>query len=299
MADKKRSALGKGLGALLENPQTDITDENIVAGSVTELKLENIEVNPFQPRTEFDEETLRELTQSIKELGVIQPVTVRKIGYGKYQLISGERRFRAAQKAGLTTIPAFIRIANDQAMLELALVENIQRQDLDPIEIAYSYERLIEECNLTQEKLSERIGVKRATIANYLRLLNLPPEIQLGIRAKQITMGHAKALINIEDNDTKIEIFYDIVENEFSVRQTEAIAKDFKTKKITKRKNTAAQTTLPEQFEIVQNKLQNYFDSPIKLKRNANGKGTIVIPFKSEDDMKSIIKKINNSFSWE
>ena len=198
---KQKKALGRGLSAILNNPNTDITQTKTTAETITpaggigELLINTIEVNPFQPRTHFDETALNELANSIKELGVIQPITVRKLGYDKYQLISGERRFRASQLAGLTKIPAFIRIANDQEMLEMALVENIQRQDLDAIEVALSYKLLQDECNLTQEKLSERVGKKRSTVSNYLRLLNLNPIVQAGIRDKMISMGHARTLV--------------------------------------------------------------------------------------------------------
>ena len=206
MAKKKR-ALGKGLSALLKNPDTDITtnesiaNTNQVVGSVSEIKIEQIEVNPFQPRTDFDQDALQELAISIKELGIIQPLTVRKLGYDKFQLISGERRFRASQLAGLKTVPVYIRIANDQAMLEMALVENIQREQLNPVEIALSYQRLIDECKLTQEKMSERVGKKRSTITNYLRLLKLPAEILAALRDESISMGHARALAGLEQAD--------------------------------------------------------------------------------------------------
>src|SRR5690606_25773336 len=207
----KKKALGRGLSALLEDVETDITtgtsteSTTRVLGSVAMLPIDQIEANPFQPRTVFDESSLMELVQSIKELGIIQPVTVRKIGYDKFQLISGERRFRASHIVGLTEIPAFIRIANDQAMLEMALVENIQRKNLDAIEIAISYQRLMIECNLTQDALSERVGKKRATISNYLRLLNLPPEIQLGIRESKISMGHARGLLAFDSEEKMIK----------------------------------------------------------------------------------------------
>ena len=214
MAEKKR-ALGKGLSALLKNPDTDITtnesisDTNQVVGSVSEIKIEQIEVNPFQPRTDFDQDALQELAISIKEMGIIQPLTVRKLGYDKFQLISGERRFRASQLAGLKTVPVYVRIANDQAMLEMALVENIQREQLNSVEIALSYQRLIDECKLTQEKMSERVGKKRSTISNYLRLLKLPAEILAALRDESISMGHARALVNVKNQDTQINIFRD------------------------------------------------------------------------------------------
>ena len=225
----KKPALGRGLGALLQNSETDITSSSIgedignVVGSVSSISIRDIETNPFQPRTQFEKEALVELSNSIKELGIIQPVTVRKLGYGKYQLISGERRYRASQIAGLTDIPAFIRIANDQEMLEMALVENIQRQELDAVEVAFSYQKLIEECGLTQEKLSERVGKKRSTVANYLRLLKLPAEIQLSIRTRDISMGHARTLVNIKDEKKQVTLSRRIIKEGLSVRQVEDI----------------------------------------------------------------------------
>src|SRR5690625_3811528 len=212
----RKQALGRGLSALLKDPENDITsvsDKNAdqVVGNIVELDLDSIEVNPFQPRTNFNEETIKELASSIRELGVIQPITVRKIEFNKYQLVSGERRLRASKMAGLTSIPAYIRIANDQESLEMALVENIQRQDLDPIEIALSYQRLIEEIEVTQEVLSDRVGKSRSTIANYLRLLRLDPLIQTGMRDGFIGMGHGRALINIDDTEKQLEIYEEIL----------------------------------------------------------------------------------------
>ena len=229
----KKQALGRGLSALLKDPENDInsvSDKNAdkVVGNIVELELDFIEVNPFQPRTSFNEEQLRELASSIRELGVIQPITVRKLAFNKYQLVSGERRFRASKLLGLETIPAYIRIANDQESLEMALVENIQRQDLDPIEIALSYQRLIEEIDLTQEALSDRVGKKRSTIANYLRLLKLDPIIQTGMRDGFISMGHGRALINIEDTETQLDIYEKIIDKNLSVRATEALVRSFK-----------------------------------------------------------------------
>src|ERR1700739_789657 len=230
-----KSALGRGLGALLENAKTDITTKQNGsnapgAGSVSNIKISNIEVNPFQPRTNFDEDALNELAESIRQHGIIQPITVRKMGYDNYQLISGERRFRASQLAGLTEVPAYIRIANDQAVLEMALVENIQREDLDAIEVAISYKRLIDECNLTQEQLADKVAKQRSTITNYLRLLKLPAEIQRGIRDKGISMGHARALINIENEDLQLALFAKILEENLSVRDIELLARGEKVK---------------------------------------------------------------------
>lgn len=249
MSSSKKPALGRGLSALLENASTDITTKTQVdgelriVGSISSIPIEQIEANPFQPRTKFDVEAIEELAESIKQLGIIQPVTVRKLGYDKYQLISGERRFRASQLAGLKEIPAYIRIANDQAMLEMALVENVQRENLDAIEIAISMKRLISECNLTQENLSERIGKKRTTVTNFLRLLKLPAEIQMAIRKKAISMGHARALVNIDDEKQQLEICNAIIENGLSVRQAEDMSRGFtpQTRKLTKATKVAKQ----------------------------------------------------------
>src|SRR6056297_1384817 len=219
----KRNALGKGLGALIEDAGNENQQQ---VDAVNEVDISKIDINPYQPRTNFNEEALNELASSIKEIGVIQPITVREISEDKYQLITGERRFRAAKLAGISKIPAFIRVADDQAMLEMALVENIQREDLDAIEVAISYQRLIEECKLTQENLSGRVGKKRATISNYLRLLRLPAEIQLGIRDHKISMGHARALITIDDPEKQLKAYYRIIDEGLSVRKTEEIIRD-------------------------------------------------------------------------
>ncbi len=244
----KKNALGRGLSALLENANTDITNNKLegegkVVGAISNIEISKIEANPFQPRTNFEEDALNELASSIKEHGIIQPVTVRKLGYDKYQLISGERRFRASQLAGLTSVPAYIRIANDQAMLEMALVENIQREQLDAIEVAISYKRLIDECNLTQEQLSQKVSKQRSTITNYLRLLKLPIEIQLGIRNSDISMGHARALINIENPEKQLEIFNHIILNNLSVREAEDLARGVKTSVETTKTSSSKKTT--------------------------------------------------------
>ena len=228
----KKQALGRGLSALLKDPDNDIksvNDKNAdkVVGNIIELELDVIEINPFQPRSNFNEDSLNELATSIKELGVIQPITVRKLAFNTYQLISGERRLRASKIAGLAVIPAYIRIANDNESLVMALVENIQRHDLDPIEIALSYQRLIDEIQLTQEQMSDRVGKKRSTIANYLRLLKLDPIIQTGIRDGFISMGHGRAMINIEDQDVQSDIYHKIVSQNLSVRETETLVKNY------------------------------------------------------------------------
>ena len=279
----KRNALGRGLGALID----DTGLKHIVtADAVNEIDIDRIEANPFQPRSVFNEESLEELARSIKELGIIQPITIRNLNDHKFQLISGERRLRAAQMAGLKKIPAFIRFADDQGMLEMALVENIQREDLDAIEIAISFQRLIEECKLTQESMSERAGKKRSTISNYLRLLKLPAEIQLGIRDKQITMGHARALVNIDNEKTQLNIYYKIIDKGLSVRKTEDIIRDINTPKAN---GTKEKIRLPEEYEQLKKHLAEHFDAIIDFKRNNKGSGKIVIPFKSDEDLERIM----------
>ncbi|CAG0975172.1 MAG: ParB/RepB/Spo0J family partition protein [Bacteroidetes bacterium] len=298
MSSSKKPALGRGLSALLENASTDITTKTQVdgelriVGSISSIPIEQIEANPFQPRTKFDVEAIEELAESIKQLGIIQPVTVRKLGYDKYQLISGERRFRASQLAGLKEIPAYIRIANDQAMLEMALVENVQRENLDAIEIAISMKRLISECNLTQENLSERIGKKRTTVTNFLRLLKLPAEIQMAIRKKAISMGHARALVNIDDEKQQLEICNAIIENGLSVRQAEDMSRGFtpQTRKLTKATKVAKQRGISFSQQKIKNDLSSFFKINVELSANKKGKGKIVIPFASEQELENIVE---------
>lgn len=294
MTAKKKQALGKGLSALLKDPAQDVSSAKDVratevVGSIAEIDIDSIEVNPFQPRTHFDKEALEDLSQSIKELGIVQPITVRKVGFNEYQLISGERRFRASKLAGLTAIPAYIRLADDQTMLEMALVENIQRQDLDAIEIALSYKRLIEECDLTQEQMSERVGKKRSTITNYLRLLKLQPLIQAGIRDRMISMGHARALINIEDETAQLRLYRDTIANDLSVRQVEEKVRQLKSPQPI----SSAPTELPEDFQSIKSELAGYFNANVDLKRNAKGKGSIVIKFDSDRDLERILELMN------
>jgi len=253
--------------------------------AVSEISIRNISVNPFQPRSSFDEEALNELVMSVQEHGIIQPITVRKAGDNKYQLITGERRIRAAQKAGMKRIPAYVREAGDENMLELALVENIQREDLDAIEVAISYQRLIEEFSLTQEGLGDRVGKKRATIANYLRLLHLPAEVQTAIREKKISMGHARALAGIEDKDYQLEVFVKILSQDLSVRSVEGLAK--------KAKVTVVPDPEPESvrsdYEDLREHLSHYFGATIEFSRSNKGIGRIVIPFKSDEDLQRIV----------
>ena len=295
----KKQALGRGLSALLKDPSNDIKsvdDKNAdkVIGNIVEIDINSIEVNPFQPRTNFSEESLRELASSIKELGIIQPITVRKLEFNKYQLVSGERRYRASKLVGLLTIPAYIRIANDQETLEMALVENIQRQDLDPIEIALSYQRLIDEINLTQEQMSERVGKKRSTIANYLRLLKLDPIIQTGIRDGFISMGHGRALINIEDQGDQLDIYETIVSDKLSVRETEAIVRNYQQANgnTTNNKPQKIKQELPKYVQKGKKDFSEYFGHKIDVKVSKNGKGTITIPFHSEEDFNRIKKLV-------
>jgi len=292
----KKQALGRGLSALLKDPSNDIKsveDKNAdkVVGSIVELELSFIEVNPFQPRTSFNEDSLQELASSIKELGVIQPITVRKLGFNKYQLVSGERRFRASKLLELDTIPAYIRIANDQESLEMALVENIQRQDLDPIEIALSYRRLIEEVQVTQEELSDRVGKKRSTVANYLRLLKLDPIIQTGMRDGFITMGHGRALINLESTEQQLEIYEKVLAKSLSVRATEALVKSFKTPHTEK---ANAKKTLPYFANKGSRELSDLLDTEVSIKTQKNGTGQVVIPFKNEKDFLRILNLIKS-----
>ncbi|MFQ3269262.1 MAG: ParB family chromosome partitioning protein [Flavobacteriales bacterium] len=301
MANHKK-ALGRGLSAILSNPNTDITqsksttETQVAVGGIGELLISTIEVNPFQPRTHFDETTLNELVNSINELGVIQPITVRKLGYDKYQLISGERRFRASQLAGLTKIPAYIRVANDQEMLEMALVENIQRQDLDAIEVALSYKLLQDECKLTQEKLSERVGKKRSTVSNYLRLLNLSPIIQAGIRDRMISMGHARSLVNIQDEDAQLTLYKAILKDSLSVRQTEQLAQGVKNStKITKTKPASSKLPLPFSIQQLTKDFEEKLNSKTEVKLQKNGNGKLIISFKNEDELEHIIQCFQKS----
>ncbi|UGU16709.1 ParB/RepB/Spo0J family partition protein [Sinomicrobium kalidii] len=291
----KKQALGRGLSALLKDPENDIqtaSDKNAdkVVGNIVELDIESIEVNPFQPRTNFNENTLQELASSIKELGVIQPITVRKLEFNKYQLVSGERRFRASKLVGLSTVPAYIRIANDQESLEMALVENIQRQDLDPIEIALSYQRLIDEIQLTQEQLSDRVGKKRSTIANYLRLLKLDPIIQTGMRDGFVSMGHGRALINLDDKDTQLTIYEKIISSGLSVRETEKLVKNLQEKGKKKTTSDASDNKLPSYIDDKMEDITEYFSTKVDVKVSRNGKGKLIIPFHSREDFIRLTK---------
>ena len=291
MSTQKKKALGRGLNAILESPETDITSRDIsgsyVAGAIANIPLSHIENNPFQPREEFADEALKELAASIAEQGIIQPLTVRKMGYDKYQLISGERRLRAAGIAGLTHVPAYIRVANDEQMLEWALIENIQRENLNAIEIAISYNRLLEECDLTQDDLSKKVGKNRATVANYIRLLKLPAEIQAALRDGTISMGHARALISIDNQELQLHICRKIVVEGLSVREAEQLSK--KTDQISLPKIKPAKVMLPEKYEYKRDSLQSKINSKVQLNWSAAGKGNLVIPFKSDAELDKIL----------
>ena len=288
----KKQALGRGLSALLNESKNDLTgvDEKTAKramGSIIEIDLNSIEVNPFQPRSQFNEEQLKELASSIKELGVIQPITVRKIDQNKFQLVSGERRFRASKMLGRETIPAFIRLANDQEALEMALVENIQRQDLDPIEIAMSYQRLMDEVKLTQDQMSQRVGKKRSTIANYLRLLKLDPIIQTGMRDGFISMGHGRAIINVAQTTDQLSIYEQIISKKLSVRATEELVKNHNDPKTKPKKNTPQ---IPNFVKENIDDISDFFGQKISIKMGKKDTGSISVPFHSKEDFKRILK---------
>jgi ParB family chromosome partitioning protein len=289
---KQKKVLGRGLSALLNNDDHNIEsvgDNNaeLIIGSIVDLPIGKISNNPFQPRTHFNEESIKELSTSIKQLGVIQPVTVRKIKGNKYQLVSGERRLRASKLAGLNTIPSYVRLADDKESLEMALVENIQRQDLDPIEIGLSYERLINEIKLTQDQLSERVGKKRSTIANYMRLLKLDPIIQTGIRDQFITMGHGRALVNISDSKLQIELYKKIVKKGLSVRGIESLVKNLRD---TKTKST--DNYLSPFINQAAEELKTILGTSVSVLSNKQGKGILKINFDSQEELQHILNKV-------
>ena len=297
--NNKRNALGRGLSAILRNPKTDITDdrtnEKNLVSNINEIAIDDIQINPFQPRIDFEKEKIYELSESIKELGIIQPITVRKLGYNKYQLISGERRLRASKELNLKTIPSYIRIANDEQMLEMALVENIQRENLNPIEIAISFQRLIKECDLTQEECGNRLGKKRSTIANFLRLLKLPSEIQDGLKKEKISVGHARALINIKEKQNQLNIYQDIIENGFSVREVEQLAKDFSERNYKykgKKKKIDSEDIIPFGHQKKLFDLSKNLNVDIQFKRNKKGSGKIIIPFSDDEKLSEIFNKL-------
>lgn len=291
---KKRGALGKGLSALLENASTDITTKSSdsgVVGSISMVLIEQIEANPFNPRTNFEKNALEELSQSIATHGIIQPLTVRKLGRDKYQLISGERRFRASQLAGLTEVPAYVRVANDQTMLEMALVENIQREDLNAIEVALSYQRLIDECELTQEQMSQKIAKSRSSITNHLRLLKLPAEIQLGVRDSVISMGHARALVSAGDESFQLSLFNRVVLENLSVRELETLIRERgHDPKQPAKKVSPDSPKLSQPQEVFCSFLGDRISSKVEIKKSNLGNGKIVINFNSEVDLNRVIE---------
>ena len=294
MINPKKKALGRGLSAILESPDTDITSKDIsgefVAGAIASLPLHQIEANPFQPREEFNEEALNELANSIREQGIIQPITVRKMGYDKFQLISGERRLKASKIAGLTEIPCYIRIANDQQMLEMALVENIQRENLNALEVAISYQRLIDECNLTQEELSRTVGKNRSTITNYIRLLKLPGEVQIAVRDNKISMGHARALINIDDELTQTTILRNIILKDLSVREVEEIARNLNKQGSTPKEKVTVE--IPADVIDFRDLVAERFNTKVNVSMSSKGKGNIVISFSSQKQLKNILEEL-------
>jgi len=297
----KKEEFGKGIRALLDNiedeyQQTAVAQAQQIApiDSSTKIALSAIEVNPFQPRADFDAEALKDLAESIQVHGVIQPITLRSLGGGRYQLISGERRLRASKLVGLTDIPAFVREAGDQEMLELALIENIQREDLNAIEIAINYKRLIDECNLTQEEMAGRIGKNRTTVTNYLRLLKLPPDMQKSIKEKKIDMGHARAIISVEDPVVQLIIYKDLMEKQLSVRQVEALVRKYNAPKTTQTSLTRAATSenLPLAYRKIQDELSSVFSTKVRIKRYKGEHGEIVISFYSDDDLDRILSVV-------
>ncbi|MBE0637307.1 MAG: ParB/RepB/Spo0J family partition protein [Bacteroidales bacterium] len=291
MSKTRKGSLGRGLEAILQSPETDITSKDIsgnyVVGAIANIAIEKIETNPFQPRNKFEEIALNELADSIREQGIIQPLTVRKLGYDKYQIIAGERRLRASRIVGLTEVPCYIRVANDEEMLELALIENIHRQDLNAIEIGISYQRLMEECKLTQEELSKRVGKQRSTIANYVRLLKLPAEVQVAIRDNLITMSHARSFITIENREDQLNLLAEILENELSVREIEQKVKQARKVKVKKRS-----TPLPEKYQSFTRAFGQALSTKVMLKKNTKGQGSIVINFTSEEEFDRIVAQL-------
>ncbi len=291
---KKRSALGRGLGALLDDSVLDskpkLVSDSVRQPLINEIPLKYIKSNPFQPRTDFDEEALAELADSIITQGIIQPITVRRINDEEFQLISGERRLIASKKAKLKSIPAYVREANDQQMLEMALIENIQRENLNAIEIATSYQKLVTECNLKQEELGDRVGKKRATVTNYLRLLKLPPDIQDAIRDDRISMGHARALINIENIDVQLTVFHKIIKEDLSVRKTEELVRRISKISPGKGEEKASIKELSTELKNLQTVLSSHFGTKVEILQKSGQKGDIKIPYMSVDDLNRILE---------
>lgn len=283
----KTNALGRGLDALISTESVSTQGSS----TINEVAIDQIEANPNQPRREFDPIALQELANSIKELGLVQPITLRQIAEEKFQIIAGERRWRASQIAGLTTIPAYIRTIKDENVMELALVENIQREDLNAIEIALAYEHLLEKSGMTQERVSERVGKSRAAIANYLRLLKLPAQVQMSLQKKEIDMGHARALLSIDSPSLQLKLFREIQKNRYSVRKVEELCQQLKNGEDlqTAKKQIAKKSRLPEEFNILKQRLSSFFDAKVQMSYNANGKGKISIPFASEEELEHLM----------
>ena len=293
MAVQKKYALGRGLDALISSEEVKTSGSS----SINEIELSKISVNPNQPRREFDPIALQDLAESIGEIGIIQPITLRQLSEDSYQIIAGERRYRASVMAGLTTIPAYIRTADDENVMEMALIENIQREDLNSLEIALAYQHLIEQYGLTQERLSERVGKKRATITNYLRLLKLPAPIQMALKNKEIDMGHARALLALDDPKTQIKIFNEIISQGYSVRKVEEIVKALASGKSVEsggKKITPKGTKLSEEYTMLQNHLCSFFGTKVQLSCTPKGKGKISIPFNSESDLERIMEILDS-----
>ena len=283
--------MGRGLGALIDGVEKEVLEKKVEAN--LQIDINSIDGNPFQPRTRFDSQTLEELAASIRQVGIVVPLTVRETGEGRYQLIAGERRLRAARMAGLTHVPAYVRTADDTAMLEMALVENIQREDLDAVEVAITYQRLIEECSLTQEQLSDRVGKQRSTVSNYLRLLRLPAEIQLGIRNGNLSMGHARTLVNIEDPAKQIDIYYHIIREDLSVRATEELVRQLQSAATRDPAKAEKRKKLNTEFEELGKQLSGLFGTEVQFRINEKGRGKITIPFSDSDEMERIIAMLD------
>lgn len=287
----KTNALGRGLDALISTESVSTQGSS----TINEVAIDQIEANPNQPRREFDQTALEELAASIRELGLVQPITLRQVADDRFQIIAGERRWRASQMAGLTTLPAYIRTVNDENVMELALVENIQREDLNAIEIALAYEHLLEKSGATQEKISERVGKSRAAIANYLRLLKLPAQVQMALQKKEIDMGHARALLSLASPSLQIKLFKEIQKNGYSVRKVEELCQQLNSGEDiqTAKKKIAAKTKLPEEFDILKQRLSSFFDTKVQMTCSAGGKGRISIPFNNEEDLEHIMNVLD------
>ena len=283
----KKKALGRGLNALIT------MDDNETKGSsyISEIALDKIKPNPDQPRVDFDDEAMEELSISIQKIGVIQPITLRELEDGGFQIIAGERRYRASLMANLKTIPAYVKTVEDEDVMEMALVENIQREDLNAIEIALTYQKLIDSQSLTQEQLSDRVGKKRATVANYMRLLKLPAVVQMGIKDKKIDMGHARALVAIDDPEVQLELYNQIIKEGLAVRRVEAVVKEKVAERLKDNESTPPKTRQKssDEFDVLRNHLSRFFDAPVEFNYNKKGKGKITIPFKSNEDLERII----------